>query len=275
MKRYLVRRRLQNSLITLAIVAGLGAYVRHRRLALASTSFFTGWILLIGLIFLSLLNVRKRVAAPPVGSAAGWLQAHIYVGLAAAPVWLMHAPLRWPNGFLESCLAALFAATWVSGVVGLYWTRTLPRRISRVGEEIVYEQASQLRSQLRDRAQAAVLGVVRTSGDAALGEFYHQRLQGYFDQEPGWRARCLPAPTLRKKLLAELTEATRYLSDTERKTAEELFSLIRKRDAVDYHEALQWRLKTWLIVHLALVWPLLLTAATHAWLAHLFSGGAG
>jgi hypothetical protein len=78
---------------------------------------------------------------------------------------------------------------------------------------------------------------------------------------------------LRKSLLADLTEVTRYLSDSERKTAEELFALVRKRDDLDYHEALQWRLRTWLFVHIALTWPLVAAAALHAWTAHLFYGG--
>jgi hypothetical protein len=79
---------------------------------------------------------------------------------------------------------------------------------------------------------------------------------------------------LRKRLLAELTGATRYLSDDERKTAEELFALVRRRDDLDYHEALQWRLRAWLFVHIALTYPLLTAAALHAWLAHVFYGGS-
>ncbi len=74
-------------------------------------------------------------------------------------------------------------------------------------------------------------------------------------------------------MLAELTETTRYLSDEERKTAEQLFALLRERDDLDYSESLQWRLKAWLFVHIALTYPLLLAVGMHAWTAHLFYGG--
>jgi hypothetical protein len=186
----------------------------------------------------------------------------------------MHVPWRWPQGKLETLLAALYVATFASGLVGLYWSRTLPRRLSRVAEDVIYERIPALRGALRDRAQAVVLLAVRTAGGATLGEFYNARLHDYFTTRRGWRYRLAPTSGRRKSLLAELTEATRYLSDAERKTAEELFALVRKRDDVDYHEALQWRLRTWLFVHIALTYPLLLTAGLHAWAAHLFYGGA-
>jgi hypothetical protein len=111
------------------------------------------------------------------------------------------------------------------------------------------------------------------AGATTLGEFYRGRLQGYFERRRGWAYRLVPSTKLRKSLLAELTEALRYMSDSERQTAEELFALIRKRDDLDYHEALQWRLKWWMFVHLGLTYPLLMVAGLHASLAHVFYGG--
>ena len=272
--RFFVRRRFINAGITLAVLAGVWLWTNRLESRLRPTSFFTGWLLFAAILFLAALQLRKRLPAPPVGSSAGWIQAHIYTGLGSAGLYLLHTPLRGPNGWLESSLAVLYFATFASGVIGLYWTRTIPRRLSRVGEEVIYERIAALRGRLRDRAQAAVLSVVRTAGATTLGEFYNARLQDYFSRHRGWRYRFFPNSRLRKSLMADLTEATRYLSDEERKTAEDLFALVRQRDDLDYHEALQWRLKAWLFVHIALTYPLLLVAGLHAWLAHLFYGGA-
>ena len=115
---------------------------------------------------------------------------------------------------------------------------------------------------------------VRTAGATTLGEFYDVRLHDYFSTRRGWGYRLWPTSALRKSLLAELTEATRYLSDAERRTAEDLFALVRRRDDLDYHEAIQWRLRVWLFVHIGLTYPLLAAAGLHAWLAHVFYGGA-
>jgi hypothetical protein len=271
--RYFARRRLIDAAITLVVMAGVWLWAARMRSRLESPSYFTGWVLLGALVFLALFQLRKKLPAPPLGSAATWLQLHLYTGLGSAGLYLIHAPWRWPNGKLESTVAVLYGATFFSGVVGLYWTRSLPRRLSRLGQEVIYERIAAMRGRLRDRAQAAVLGSVRSGGATTLGEFYRARLHDYFSMHRGWRFRLWPDSRVRKSLLAELTEATRYLSDNERKTAEELFALVRERDHLDYAEALQWRLKAWLFVHIALTYPLLIAAGLHAWTAHVFSGG--
>jgi hypothetical protein len=223
--------------------------------------------------FLASFQWRKKLPAPPLGSAATWLQLHIYAGIGTAGLYALHASFRWPSGVLESTLVALYAATFASGLIGLYWTRTLPRRLSRVGDEVIYERIAMLRGVLRERAQAAILAAVRTSGGTTLGEFYDARLHDYFSRRRAWGYRLWPTSTLRKSLMAGMNEATRYLSDAERKATEDLYALVRSRDDLDYHEALQWRLRAWLFVHIALTYPLLAAAALHAWLAYVFYGG--
>lgn len=272
--KFFARRRLVNSAVTLAVLGAVWLWTQRLESRLHSSSFFTGWMLLGTILFLASLQVRKKLPAPPFGSAAAWMQVHIYAGLATAGMYAMHAHLHWPSGVLEVVLSALYAATFASGIVGLYWSRVLPRRLSRVGEEVIYERIPALRGALRERAQAAVLQAVRTAGATTIGEFYDARLHDYFSTRRGWGYRIWPTSTLRKTLMADMTEATRYLSDSERKTAEELFALVRSRDDLDYHEALQWRLRVWMIAHIALTYPLLAAAALHAWLAHVFYGGA-
>jgi hypothetical protein len=146
--------------------------------------------------------------------------------------------------------------------------------LSRLGREHIYERIAAERGRLREQAQAAVLTGVRSGGETTLGEFYNARLHDYFSKHRGWLYRFYPNSKLRKALLAELTDGMQYLSDSERKTAERVFALVRERDDLDYSEALQWRLKAWLFVHIALVYPLLAAAGLHAWSAHLFYGGA-
>lgn len=272
--KFFARRRMVNSAVMLAALGGVWFIARRMDARLHSSSYFTGWALLAAIGALAAFSLRKKLPAPPLGSAAAWLQVHIYTGIGSAGLFLLHVRWRWPSGWFEGTLAALYAATFASGVIGLYWTRSLPRRLSRLGEEVIYERIAALRGELRDRAQTAVLSAVRGGGATTLGEFYNARLQDFFSRHRGWGYRLWPSNSLRKSLLAELTDVTRYLSDDERKTAEDLFALVRRRDDLDYHEALQWRLKAWLFVHLALTYPLLTAAVLHAWLAHVFYGGS-
>ncbi|MBA3485566.1 MAG: hypothetical protein H0T51_27545, partial [Pirellulales bacterium] len=204
--RFFARRRLLGSAITLAALGGVWLWTERMHRRLESSSYFTGWLLLASLLFLALFHLRKKLPMPPLGSAAAWLQVHIYTGLATACLFALHTPWRWPNGTLEALLALLYVATFASGVIGLYWTRSLPKRLSRLGQEVIYERIAALRGRIRDRAQTVVLTAVRTGGATTLGEFYNARLHEYFSAHRGWRYRLLPNSRLRKELLAELTE---------------------------------------------------------------------
>src|SRR5688572_18048992 len=99
--RFFVRRRLIGAGVTLAALGGVWLWAERLRVRLESPSFFTGWLLLASLGLLALFQVRKKLPAPPLGSAAAWMQIHIYTGLATAGLYLIHTPLRWPNGVLE------------------------------------------------------------------------------------------------------------------------------------------------------------------------------
>lgn len=265
-------RRLRNSTLTFAVCAGLFFYVSWAYARLGRPDFVTGYLLLGMIVFLALYNVRKKLPVLPWTTSSGWLQAHIYVGIATAVVFGLHVSWRLPTGWFEGILATLYAATFLSGLVGLYWTRTIPPRIARVSEEFVYERIPAVRQQIHEKAQQSVLATVRATGSNTLGDFFTTRLQGYLEKPRGWYYWLNPSSKLRKRLLAELTEITRYLSEPERNASEQLFALIRRRDDLDFHAALQWRLKMWLFVHIGLTYPLLILAGLHGWLAHLFDG---
>lgn len=271
--RSFVSRRLRNSAIAIAAVAAVAIWCRWQDYRLARTDFQTGYLLLAALLFLAAYNLRKKIPVASWGSSAAWLQTHIYVGLASAAVFGMHISWRLPNGYLESTLAVLYGLTFASGLLGLYWTRTLPPKLANVAEEVIYERIPMLRSQLQERAQQVALAAVRSSGATTLGEYYAENLQSYFERPRRLGYYLKPNSELRRSHLAGLTSIGRYLSSAEQQYCEQLFALIRRRDDLDFHSALQWRLKMWLFLHIGLTYPLLLLAALHGVLAHLFDGG--
>lgn len=266
-------RRLRNSTLTIAAMAGVVTYAWWSHVRLVHPAFVTGYLLLGMLAFLAAYNIRKKLPIVSWTTSASWLQAHIYVGLATAVVFGTHISWRLPEGWLEGFLATLYVATFISGLVGLYWTRTVPVQLARVSEEFIYERIPALRNQVRKKSQQVVLETVRATGSDTLGNFYSSRLEGYLEKPRGWYYWFKPSSRLRKRLLAELTEVTRYLSVPEQQASEQLFALIRRRDDLDFQAAMQWRLKIWLFAHIGLTYPLLMLACLHGWLAHLFDGG--
>ena len=266
-------RRLRNIVLTIIVLALVIAWCRWQEGRLGRADFHTGWLLLGILFFLAGYNLRKKLPVISWTTSSGWLQMHIYVGLGSGIVFGQHIGWHLPNGVLETTLAALFGLTFASGLLGLYWSRTLPSKLANVAEEVIFERIPTLRSQLQERADQAALEAVRTSGATTLGEYYAENLQRYFERPRHLGYFLYPTSEMRRAQLAGLTSIGRYLSETEQKYAERLFALIRRRDDLDFHYAMQWRLKMWLFLHIGLTYPLLILASLHGILAHLFDGG--
>ena len=99
-----------------------------------------------------LLWPRKRVRSWRLGSAQSWLRAHVWLGILAVPLVLMHARLLFIGGLLNWTLMALFFVVIASGVWGLVLQQYLPRAmLENVPAETIYEQIGHVaRLQCRD-----------------------------------------------------------------------------------------------------------------------------
>lgn len=258
----------------MVVVALVWLWVRAMDRSLASSSFATGYIMLAAVLFLAAYNLRKRLPFLPLGSSTAWLQWHIYVALASVGVFALHTGLRWPTGVLETALAVCYVCTTVSGFVGLYFTRTIPAQLARVGEEVIYERIPALSRQVRQQAGDVVLGSVTASGATTLADFYVARLYDFFHRARSVSYFLRPTTALRKSLMAEMQNLRRYLSESEAAACERLFSLVRRKDDLDFHAARQGMLKGWLFVHIGLTYGLVMLALLHGLLALAFRGGA-
>ena len=99
-----------------------------------------------------LLWPRKRVRSWRLGSAQSWLRAHIWLGLLAVPLVLMHARLLFIGGLLNWALMTLFFLVIASGIWGLVLQQYLPQAmLEHVPAETIYEQIGHVaRQQCRD-----------------------------------------------------------------------------------------------------------------------------
>jgi hypothetical protein len=270
----LVKRRIRNASLLLIALAVVGWWVRAREQSLSSSAFGTGYLMLAAIFFLALYNVRKKLPFLPLGSSAAWLQFHIYVGAGTVGVFALHARTAWPSGWLDACLAGVYFLTVGSGLVGLYLTRTIPVQLARVSEEIIYERIPAFRRQVWRQADDVVLKSVSASGATTLADFYTARLYGFFGRSRGWRYLLRPTSAMRRALMSEMQDLKRYLSEPEQSGCERLFTLVRRKDDLDFHDARQKVLKLWLFAHIGLTYALVLLAVLHGLLAHAFDGGA-
>src|SRR5262245_58001949 len=109
------------------------------------------------MIFAGLLGARRKVPTWRIGRGTAWMRAHIWLGLLSLPLILLHGGFRL-GGLLTTVLMILFAAVWVSGIVGLLLQQTLPRlMLTRVPLETVYEQIDAIVLQLLAESDELVI----------------------------------------------------------------------------------------------------------------------
>jgi hypothetical protein len=269
-----VKRRIRNASLLLLVLAGICWWACARERSLGSSAFGTGYLLLGAILFLALYNVRKKLPSLPLGTSAAWMQWHIYVGIGTVGVFALHARTAWPSGYLDACLMVVYLLTVGSGLLGLFLTRTIPAQLARVSEEVVYERIPAYRRQIRQQADGVVLEAVTASGATTLADFYSGRLFAFFWLPRGWRYLLRPTTTLRRALMREMQDIRRYLSEPEQTGCEHLFTLVRRKDDLDFHDARQKALKLWLFAHIGLTYALVLLTMLHGVLAHAFYGGA-
>lgn len=225
------------------------------------------------MIFLALYNLRKKLPILPLGSATNWLQFHIYTGLLAVVLFVLHIEMRIPNGTLEVTLALLFLALVGSGILGLALSRWLARRLRVRGGEVIYERIPAMRQQVIQKAEALFEQSLSESKSTVIVEFYNQRLVHFFMGPRNFLWHLLDSERPRHLLLMDLGALDRYLSDQERACIDDLIYLVNQKDDLDYHAALQGTLKFWVFLHIPLTYSLLIIALLHAILASAYRAG--
>jgi hypothetical protein len=220
---------------------------------------------------LAAYNVRKKLPFLPLGNSENWLQFHIYAGFFTVLLFLIHLNFRVPTGWFEGTLAWLYVLVTGSGIVGLLLSRVLPRRLSTRGGEVIYEKIPALRHALQQSAEA--LALREGTPSPAIAEFYGRKLAMFFSGTRNFWRHLFESRQPLNVVMVELEDLRRYLNDQERTTLEKLAQLVRQKDGLDYHHAVQTALKLWLFVHLPLTYSLMIFSLLHLVLVFAFSGG--
>lgn len=242
--------------------------------ALRDVSRISGWGLLAMIAFLAAYNLRKKLALLPLGSSANWLQLHIYIGLLTAVVFGVHVNWKVPTGLVESILAALYSLVFTSGVAGLFLSRSLPKRLTTRGDEILFERIPVYRKRIQAEVETIVFAGLDESESTAIAQFYADRLRWFFSQPRNFWQHLVQSNRSRFGLLNEMQAYGRYLNDSEREMMTRLANCVEAKDDLDYQFSLQATLKYWLFLHVPLTYALLVFAVVHLFLVSAFSGGA-
>jgi len=266
------RRRWRNGLVTVAAGACVVALHTAYDVSLYQPAFLSGWLLFAIITFLALYNGRKKLSMVPLGTAASWLQWHIYLGFLALLVFALHIDWGIPNGTLELILALFFVAAAGSGMLGLYLSRRYARMLTLRTEEVVLERVPEFIADLRSQAEAVVMESAMKTGSSSIADFYSSRLSAFFAAPRNMWLHLQGSRRATFELMTDLDVMTRYLDDQELVYASQLRALVERKDRLDYAHALQSVLKAWLFVHIPATYGLILLALLHLLLAYSFGG---
>ncbi len=234
--------------------------------------YTTGYVLIGSLFFLAAFNLRKKLPfLPGIGSASVWMRLHIYVAFFSIAVFAGHVGWHVPNGGFERCLAGLYVLVAGSGIYGLFLTRRVPRLLTATGYEVVFEQIPQRRRQLVQQARSIVLETAQTTD--VIARFYVNHVAAFLEQRRSLAYAVAPSMRRSKALVGDLNELDRYLSGSQRDSGRRLAELVREKEDLDFHHAMQGRLKLWLFAHIGMTYGLLVFSVLHGILAHAFGGG--
>ncbi len=234
--------------------------------ALRPVALYTGWLLLALVLALTFFNVRKKLPFFPLLGANVWLQLHIYAGWLSVLVFLLHAGVRPPSGWLDLLLWLAFVLVAASGVFGLWLSRWLPPRLARSGESLVYERIPRLRRQLQEEVAALVRQAEEETKSSTLADFHLRLLGPHFARIPAVLAPFAGEDAAHHGVGRELTSLRRFMKTRELAIADQIEELLEAKRNLDFQFAGQRLLKLWLFGHVPLTYGLLVLIAAHVWL---------
>ena len=265
-------RRRRNAGITVVLAILLVAIQNTYNATLARGEFLSGWLLLGSIVVLAGFSLRKKLPILPIGSSAAWLQFHIYLGWLSVVLFLLHINWRLPNGWLEVMLAVLYAAVVLSGVIGTILSRTLAKRLTRRGEEVILERIPIFITDLRSDVEDIAVRAAHETESSTIPDYYAGRLREFFSGPKNLGQHLIASNRAVFALLIEIEDLERYLNPKELDYARQLRDLVQRKDDLDFQYAFQVTLKAWTFVHVPLTYGLLTLALMHLVLVYAFGG---
>lgn len=265
----------RNSLIVwiaaIAAVGGLLFWQRSVALQLGNTTFVSGYVLIGLILFLAIYNTRKKLAMLPLGRASNWLTLHVICGLAAVAVYFLHTGTLWPMGLTERVLAGLFYLVSLSGILGFRLQAWIPGRLARRGPEVIYERIPAEVARIRGEVEDAAIRAAEASGHDTLGKYYFETLAWFFERPRFPMNHLLGGRRPEAWLRRRIDTVEPLLSADEREQLRRIEDLGAQKSVVDSQFALQSLLKGWTLVHVPLAAALLVFAAWHFILVHVYA----
>ena len=123
-------------------------------------------------LFEFLIWPRKKLRSWRIGKVSTWMRAHIWLGLLAVPLLVLHTGFRWGGPF-SATLMTLFLVVIASGVWGLVLQQFLPEKmLKEVPAETIFSQIDYVSELMAAEASQLVRAVCNITSDTNDSDNY-------------------------------------------------------------------------------------------------------
>ena len=273
------------TLAVLVTIATVAAYMLDKPRVPPNGGTWLGYTLgtIAGMlvIFLSLFGIRKRAFHSRMGTAIGWLSAHVYLGLAALIIATLHSGMHFAAN-VHTVTYVLMCVVTLSGCWGVYayvrYPGLMTRQRGNFRRKELLQQIEELDqrslglAQVTRRVEALIVDSIRRTdlGDPSFWAQLRGRDRSYL--MIGNEAAVQPAhlvPNFDNHALIEQLAEMRLAApdETTRATLQSLLECAGAKAALlqrlRRETTLAARLRLWLFIHVPVCCALLAALCTH------------
>lgn len=262
----------KKTIISLLLLCSITYILYHFAIInLLAVSYYSGFVLLACIIFLTLFNSRKKLPFFPVLKASTWMKWHSYIGYFTLFLFFVHIRFAFNGGTLELLLALFFLIVSVSGIIGLFISKFLPYLMTASGETLIYEKIPKHKIKIQNNIKNLVLDSENKLKSSTLTDFYNKYLHVYIFKKP-----FIFYPFSRKKdyfnIKNELNNLKRYLAKDEQEYADKIGEWLETKYNLDIQYSSQKLLRYWLFIHIPMTYSMLVLVAIHVYYAIKYGG---
>jgi len=256
--------------LLLLLLITINTYEQKNHLGIPE--LWSGYSLFAIIILLVLFNLRKRLSMLPLlGSAYAWHQLHIVAGFISIALYALHVDSWWPPAGYERWIAGCFYLAISSGVLGLLIQIYYPKRLSEIGDEIIFERIPDAIVEIRNTAINHVQECVKETKSETLLRLYSESLDQYFRRPHFILQHIIGSQSAEFWLKKRFASVRHFCSTKELQQLETLQSLALTKNRVDQQYAYQWLMKIWLFIHIPCVLALLIFVLWHFLLVNIYA----
>ncbi len=213
------------------------------------------------IVLLAAFGIRKRAYRSTFGTLENWMQSHIYLGILAGVVLLLHTGFRFNDGIAVATFV-LVAIVVFSGIAGAILYVTVPRLLTEVESNLTVAEISDQLNQL-----AKSMARIASGKSAPFQRIYNELIS---ESQPGWLAGWRLLFTRRRqkpKTPGDWSNLLGLVGKDEQEELRQMLVVSRQRKELLLRLIYQQRyknvLEAWLYIHVPFTIAAMVLAVVH------------